>query len=43
MLDLQALTQAVGDLDEVAVEEMIQNFVASNPSREDANQVVAAY
>jgi len=42
MLDLNALTQAVGDLDESAVVEMLEAFVASNPSGEEAYSVVGA-
>lgn len=41
-IDLQALTQAVGDLDEELVEKMLSDFVASNPSKEEAYQVVTA-
>lgn len=42
MLDLNALTQAVGDLDESAVVEMLEAFIASNPSGEEAYSVVGA-
>lgn len=42
MLDLQALTQAVGDLDEELVEKMLDEFVASNPSGAEAFSVVGA-
>lgn len=42
MLDLASLTQAVGDLDEAAVQAMITEFVATNPSSEEAQIVVHA-
>lgn len=42
MLDLQALTQAIGDLDEGTVQEMLEGFVASNPTTDEAYQVVGA-
>ncbi|HWQ41797.1 MAG TPA: cobalamin-dependent protein [Desulfosporosinus sp.] len=42
MIDLKALTQAVGDLDEKAVLTIINDFVATNPRGEDAQQVVLA-
>lgn len=42
MIDLQALTQAVGDLDEKVIITMINDFVATNPSGEDAQKVVSA-
>lgn len=42
MLDLQALTQAIGDLDEGVIEEMLEGFLASNPSSDEAYQVVGA-
>lgn len=42
MIDLQALTQAVGDLDEKAILTMINDFVATNPNGEDAQKVVFA-
>jgi methanogenic corrinoid protein MtbC1 len=42
MLDLKGLTQAVGDLDEKAVLSIINNFVATNPSTEQAQEVVQA-
>lgn len=42
MLDLNALTQAVGDLDEDAVVTMLEEFVASKPSHEEAYSVVGA-
>lgn len=42
MLDLQVLTQAVGDLDEDAVTKILDEFVASNPNGEEAYKVVNA-
>lgn len=42
MLDLNALTQAVGDLDEPAVVEMLEAFVATNPGSEEAYSIVGA-
>ncbi len=42
MLDLQALTQAVGDLDEEVVVSMLEEFVASDPSGDEAYKVVGA-
>lgn len=42
MIDLQVLTQAVGDLDEKAILTMINDFVATNPGGEDAQKVVSA-
>lgn len=42
MVDLQVLTQAVGDLDEDKVMEMLNEFMATNPSSEEANKVVSA-
>ena len=42
MIDLQKLTQAVGDLDEKAILTMINDFLATNPSGEDAQKVVFA-
>ncbi len=42
MLDLNALTQAVGDLDETAVVQILEAFVAENPSGEEAYSVVNA-
>ena len=41
-MDLKVLTQAVGDLNEKAVLAIINDFVATNPSGEDAQQVVQA-
>ncbi|MPW24472.1 cobalamin-binding protein [Alkalibaculum sp. M08DMB] len=42
MIDLKVLTQAVGDLEEDSVMEMLNSFVASNPSEEDGQKAVAA-
>ncbi|TYO93914.1 cobalamin B12-binding domain-containing protein [Desulfallas thermosapovorans] len=42
MLDLQALTKAVGDLDEPKVLDMLKEFVATNPSSEETEAVVSA-
>ncbi|KJR49257.1 Methyltransferase corrinoid protein [Desulfosporosinus sp. I2] len=42
MIDLKVLTQAVGDLDEKTILSMINDFVATNPSGEDAQKVVLA-
>ena len=41
-MDLNALTQAVGDLDETAVVEILEAFVAENPTGEEAYGVVNA-
>lgn len=42
MLDMQALTKAVGDLDEQKVLDLLKEFVATNPSSEQTAEVVAA-
>lgn len=42
MVDLQALTQAVGELDEEKVLSMLREFVATNPGAEETQQVVSA-
>ncbi|AET67952.1 putative cobalamin binding protein [Desulfosporosinus orientis DSM 765] len=42
MIDLQKLTQYVGDLDEKAVLAMLNEFVAGGPSEAEAQDVVAA-
>lgn len=42
MIDLKALTHAVEDLDEETVLNIINDFVAINPSGEDAQKVVLA-
>ncbi|KPU42512.1 methionine synthase [Oxobacter pfennigii] len=41
-MDLKILTQAVGELDEERVLEMLQSFVEGKPSEEEAQKVVAA-
>jgi dimethylamine corrinoid protein len=41
-MDLNLLTQYVGELDEESVVEMLNEFVASNPSEEEAQKVVNA-
>ncbi|NLZ38023.1 MAG: cobalamin-binding protein [Firmicutes bacterium] len=42
MLDLKALTEAVGELDEEKVLADLKEFVASNPTEEQAQEAVAA-
>ena len=42
MLDLKALTAAVGELDEEKVVSVLDGFVATNPSEEEAQMAVAA-
>ena len=42
MLDLKVLTQAVGDLEEEEVMDLLNEFVESNPSEPEAQQAVAA-
>jgi len=42
MIDLKMLTQAVGNLEEETVISMLSEFVASDPSQEEAQEVVAA-
>lgn len=42
MVDLEVLTQAVGDLEEAKVLEILNEFVASKPSSEEAQKVVNA-
>lgn len=42
MLDYEALTKAVGDLDEEAVISQLKAFVAGNPSQEEAQKAVNA-
>jgi methanogenic corrinoid protein MtbC1 len=42
MVDLKELTKAVGELDEEKVQLMLTEFVASNPSEEDAQAAVNA-
>lgn len=42
MLDMQSLTQAVGDLDEKKVLAMLNEFVATNPGPEETSRMVSA-
>ncbi|MCR4431047.1 MAG: cobalamin-dependent protein [Tepidanaerobacteraceae bacterium] len=42
MIDLKELTQAVGELDEEKVTEMLTEFVSSKPTEEEAQKVVNA-
>ncbi|MEW9122738.1 MAG: cobalamin-dependent protein [Thermotaleaceae bacterium] len=42
MIDVKVLTQMVGDLEEQEIVEMLKAFVASNPTEEEAQQVVNA-
>lgn len=42
MIDLKELTAAVGELDEDAVLALLNEFVATSPSEEEAQKVVAA-
>jgi len=42
MADLAKMKQAAGDLDEELVMEMINEFIATNPNQEQANEVVSA-
>lgn len=42
MADLKVLTQAVGDLDEAQVMDILNEFVATKPSAEEAQEVVNA-
>ncbi|KLU60726.1 methionine synthase [Peptococcaceae bacterium CEB3] len=42
MVDLEALSQAIGDLNETRVLALLNDFVATNPDREEAQQVVNA-
>jgi methanogenic corrinoid protein MtbC1 len=42
MIDLQILTQAVGKLDEEKVLEILKDFMATDPSEEEAQKAVAA-
>ena len=41
-MDLNMVTQAVGDLEEEKVMSLLANFVASNPSEEEGQKAVAA-
>ncbi|WKY48343.1 cobalamin-dependent protein [Eubacteriaceae bacterium ES3] len=42
MLDLKVLTQAVGDLEEEEVIDLLNEFVETNPSEDEAQEAVAA-
>lgn len=42
MTDWKHLTQAVGELDEEEVLKILEDFIASNPTEEEAQRVVAA-
>lgn len=42
MLDLKALTQAVGDLEEELVMELLNDFVQTNPTEPEAQEAIAA-
>lgn len=42
VMDLNALTQAVGELDEDKVLDLLNDFVESNPTKEEAQKVVNA-
>ncbi|MBS4024480.1 MAG: cobalamin-dependent protein [Clostridia bacterium] len=42
MGDLQAITKAVGELDEPKLLELLNEFIASSPGKKDAQEVVAA-
>lgn len=42
MIDLKAVTTAIGELEEEKVLEILNGFVASNPSEEEAQKVVQA-
>ncbi|NTW71515.1 MAG: cobalamin-binding protein [Eubacteriaceae bacterium] len=42
MVDLKAITTAVGELEEEKVLEMLNDFVASNPTEDEAQKVVGA-
>lgn len=42
MLDLKAITTAIGELDEESVQGMLNDFVESNPTEEDSQKVVKA-
>ncbi|MPW26616.1 cobalamin-binding protein [Alkalibaculum sp. M08DMB] len=42
MIDLKQVTQLVGELDEEQVMSILENFVASNPTEVDAQNVVGA-
>ena len=40
MLDLKVLTQAVGDLEEEDVMDLLNDFVATNPSEAEADSTL---
>lgn len=42
MLDMELLTNALGDLDEPAITKFLNEFMAANPGTEEAQQVVKA-
>jgi methylmalonyl-CoA mutase cobalamin-binding domain/chain len=42
MIDLKALTEVVGQLEEEAMLKMLKDFTAGNPSEEEAQAVIAA-
>ncbi|MBF7096897.1 cobalamin B12-binding domain-containing protein [Alkalibacter mobilis] len=42
MIDLKAVTTAIGELEEEKVLDLLNEFVASNPSEEEAQKVVGA-
>lgn len=42
MIDLNVLTQSVGELEEDRVKEILTSFVETNPSEEDAQKAVSA-
>ncbi|SHN51812.1 cobalamin B12-binding domain-containing protein [Desulfitobacterium chlororespirans] len=42
MIDLQKFTQSIGDLDETTVIKTLQEFVAANPTEEEAQALVIA-
>jgi B12 binding domain. len=42
MLDLKVLTQAVGDLEEEQVMDILKEFIDSNPSEPEAQEAIAA-
>lgn len=42
MVDLKKITELIGNLEEEEVLDILNEFVASNPSEEDAQKVVSA-
>lgn len=42
MLDLKVLTQALGDLEEDQIMDLLNDFVDTNPSKAEALEAVAA-